>query len=238
MTVIKVADLSVGLLNKYDHTRWLCEDYVTDEPPVITVEATEEEIDREIDISGVKAPRGYFESIVLYRALAERLPEFGGVVFHGAVIALDGVAYAVTARSGVGKTTHLSLWLESFGDDVHILNGDKPVLRVIDGRVYACGTPWRGKESYGVNEMLPLGGIAFLSRAEKNSAVAVTPREVLNEFISQAYIPKNPLGARLGLIALDKILGSTPLYRLYVNMDPEAAHVARRAFTENKTSKI
>jgi hypothetical protein len=233
MTVISVADLVIELRNKYKYTKDFCSGYESDLEPTFSVEATEEQICAEAAVSEEGLSNGYLESVVLYRNIAERLPEFSATVFHGAVIALGGVAYLVTAKSGVGKTTHLGLWLSEFGSDVHILNGDKPILRVIDGVVYACGTPWRGKEFYGVNEMLPLGGIAFLSRAPENSAVRVTPSEVLNEFITQSYVPKNPIGARLGLITLNKILTSTPLHRLYVNMDPEAAHVARRAFTEN-----
>lgn len=233
MTVISVADLVIELRNKYKYTKEFCRGYESDGEPQFSVEATESQLDAEAEVSEGNVTRGYLESVVLYRNIAEKLPEYGGTVFHGAVIALDGVAYLVTAKSGVGKTTHLGLWLSEFGSDVHILNGDKPILRVIDGVVYACGTPWRGKEFYGVNEMLPLGGIAFLSRAAENSAKRVAPSEVLNEFITQSYVPKNPIGARLGLITLNKILTSTPLYRLFVNMEPEAAHVARRAFTEN-----
>ena len=232
MTVISVADLTVELRNKYKYTKELCSEYISSKVLDFSVGATDEELDREAAVSEFPTTRGYLESVVLYRNIAERLPEYDGVVFHGAVIALDGVAYAVTARSGVGKTTHLRLWQEEFGSEVHILNGDKPIIRMIDGKPYACGTPWRGKEFYGVNEMLPLGAIAFLERAEKNSACAVSYSEVLNEFVSQAYIPKNPLGAKLGLITLNRILMSVPLYRLRVNMDPEAARVARRALTQ------
>lgn len=234
MTVISVANLTIELRNKYKYTKELCAEYISSAEPDFSVGATEEELDREAAVSDFPTTRGYLESVVLYRNIAERLPEYDGVVFHGAVIALDGVAYLVTAKSGVGKTTHLRLWQEEFGSEVHILNGDKPIIRLIDGVAYACGTPWRGKEFFGVNEMLPLGGIAFLERAAENSVSEVLPAEVLNAFVSQAYIPKSPVGARRGLLTLNRILTSVPLFKLCANMQPEAAHIAMAAFTKKK----
>ena len=136
-----------------------------------------------------------------------------------------------TARSGVGKTTHLSLWLKEFSD-VHILNGDKPILRCIDGVIYAAGTPWRGKEGYGINEMLPLKGIAFLERAEKNSAERVKPDSAVLPLISQIYVPHGA-GAGKVLSLANKIVTTVPAFRFKVNMDSEAAHVARKAFLNN-----
>jgi hypothetical protein len=231
MIKISVAGLNVRLNNKYSFIEQFSKDYITSSDGCdIAVEASEAELELEARQAPADAPRGYLESIVLYRAIAEQLPNYSAFVFHGAVIAKDGKAYAVTARSGVGKTTHLRLWLDVFGEDVHILNGDKPILRIIDGKVYACATPWRGKEGYGIPEMLPLCGIGFLERGEVNVAEKITVGDALMRFVSQIYIPKNKGCAAMALNLADKVLSSVPLYKLSVNMENDAAIVACNAF--------
>ena len=232
MTVISIAGLNVGLDHRYDYTAAACAEYLTDAEADFTVGATDAQIEAERAVSEADYPDGYLENVVLYRNIAERLPEHSAVVFHGAVIAVDGVAYAITAHSGVGKTTHIRLWLKMLGERAHVLNGDKPILRIIDGKVYACGTPWRGKEGYGRSEMLPLGAIAFLERAEENFAERVSSSAVLGRFMTQAYVPRRADNARRALAVLGQILGSVPLYRLGANMKDEAAQVAYRALSQ------
>ena len=197
------------------------------------MESTEDKIKAEAAQSAEEYPDGYLESIVLYREIAEKLPFYSAFVFHGAVIAVDGKAYAVTARSGVGKTTHLRLWQEVFGDKVHVLNGDKPIIRIIEGEPYACGTPWRGKERYGVNEMLPLCGIGFLERAEENSAERIEVGEALMKFMTQIYVPKERSAATIALGTADRVLNAVPLIRIRANMKPDAAITAYKAFVNN-----
>ena len=231
MLKLSIAGLTVGIDNKYSYIEDLCRDYASDKEVCdITVCASDEEIKKEAEGSPFAYHPGYLESIAVYRKIAQIIPSFDGIVFHGAVIALNGRAYAVTARSGVGKTTHLSIWLREFGDEVHILNGDKPILRVIDGKVWAAGTPWRGKENYGVPEMLPLCGIAFLERAEKPSAEPIGISEALIPFINQIYVPDSEEYAPKALSVANKIISSVPMTRLRVDMSPEAATVAKEAF--------
>ena len=68
------------------------------------------------------------------------LIKFNGILLHSSCVVVDGVAYAFSADSGTGKSTHTQLWLKHFGDRAYILNDDKPAIREIDGKIYACGT--------------------------------------------------------------------------------------------------
>ncbi|HBJ18900.1 MAG TPA: hypothetical protein DDY70_04060 [Clostridiales bacterium] len=231
MITIRIADLPIGIDNRYSYLTELCRDYLTDEEPLFTVRASDEELREESRISGIKNA-GCLESTVVYRAIARKLPDYDALVFHGAVLAMDGGAYAFTAKSGTGKTTHLRLWLSEFGDEVHILNGDKPILRYIDGTLFAAGTPWRGKENYGRCEKMPLAAITFLSRGEKNTMTPTSPGDALFSFFGQIFMPEDEGAAQKTLTLTERILADTRLYRLTCNMDPEAAHVARRALSE------
>lgn len=233
MIVIKLADLPIGINNRYGYIESYAKDFITDEKPIFTVEADDKDLEREASASEVTHSLGYLESIVVYRKIAERLPEYDAVVFHGAVLATGGMAYAFTARSGVGKTTHTRLWITALGTDVHYLNGDKPILRLIDGVPYAFGTPWRGKENYGVNESLPLSAIALLERGEKNSAKEIPSKDGAMGLMSQIYIPKNPSAVALTMRVADGISRSVRFVKLKCNMEPEAAIVAAKAMIKD-----
>lgn len=226
MIKIKLAELVVGIDNRFRGIESLAQDYLTDLEPEFTVSATDEDIACERAVSERDFPDGYLESVVLYRKIADRLPSYDAFVFHGAILNLEGRAYAFTARSGVGKTTHTRLWLDRFGDRVHYLNGDKPIIRFINGVPYACGTPWRGKENYGVNEMAPLCGIALLSRGENNSAQIIPPREAVTRLVSQIYLPKEADGIIKTMRLADRVISKVRLVDLRCNMDISAADVA------------
>ena len=240
MFTIKIAEIAIGIENRYSYMESYSKDYIiADATPEFTVSASDEEIAYEQSISPHKLPPDYVETIVIYRKIAEILPQYDALVFHGAVIEYNGEAYAITAHSGVGKTTHIRLWLEEFGEAVKILNGDKPILRIIDGCVYACGTPWRGKENYGINSMRPLRAIAFLGREKVNLSKKIESRDAVMRFMNQIYINRKSASALSETMRLaDRILESVNLYDLKCNMDREAARVAHRAFTENITTEV
>ena len=238
MTVIKIADIPIGLECRFAYTENYVKDYITDDKPVFTVSASDAEIEREFEISGIRIQPEYAENVVMYRKIAERLADFDAIVFHGAVLEYDGAAYAVTAHSGVGKTTHTRIWIAEFGDAVKILNGDKPILRLIGGKPYACSTPWMGKEGYGYNAMRPLSGIAFLARGLENKSKKINPSDAVMRFMNQVYLSKaNILTLTKSMRVVDSILSLTPLYELECNMQAGAAHVARDAFVNGNTTE-
>ncbi len=230
MITVKVAGIPVGIDNKFRHIEWLAKDYVTDEEPYFTVSAAPDELVREQSFTEERFSDGYLESTVVYRKIAERLGEYDAFVFHGAVLAVDGLAYAFTARSGVGKTTHTRLWIEHFGERAYYVNGDKPIIRFIDGKPYAFGTPWRGKESYGTNTSAPLAGIAFVERGEKNMAEPADPDIYSTKLLSQMYIPRTGAAAAKVLSMCSKLLDTVKLVRLECNMDPDAPIPPAREF--------
>ena len=235
MITIKIADIPIALDNRFELIETVAADYICDDAPLFTVSVTDSEIAKQRERQAeYNFSDAYLESISLYRHIADRLPDYDGFVFHGCVIEHNGGAYVFTAQSGVGKTTHARNWLSEFGDKVHILNGDKPIIRIIDGVPYACGTPWKGKEGYGVNEMCPLRAIAFIERGERNTAERTTVADALIRLMKQVYLPVgNPLALAKTMKIADKVLKEIPLVTLKCNMDPESAHVAFDALINN-----
>ncbi len=238
MITIKIAELPIGIDNKYKYIEELSKDYLTDEEPVFTVKVSPEDIEEEREFAKLDASDEYYERIVIYRHIAEQLPDYDAFLFHGSVIELDGKAYIFTANSGVGKTTHTRLWLSEFGEEVSIINGDKPIIRIIDGVPYACGTPWQGKENYGKNAIRPVAGIAFLSRGEENKAYPIKPEAAVVKFMSQIYLPKTSTDfLRKTLKLADKMLKSVTLVDLSCNMNSDAPHICRAALIGENPEK-
>ena len=150
--------------------------------------------------------------------------DFDTVLFHGSVIAVDGVGYLFTAKSGTGKSTHTRLWREYFGERAVMVNDDKPLLHIAD-TVTAYGTPYNGKHRLGTNTSVPLKAICILTRAENNHIEPIT-REQYTMLLQQVYRPADMLKMVKTLELVDRLADGVKLYRLGCNMDISAAKVA------------
>ena len=152
---------------------------------------------------------------------------FNGLVLHASAVALEGRAYLFSGPCGRGKSTHTRLWQQTFGDAVQVFNDDKPALRRLDGRWYAYGTPWCGKDGINLNQKWPLGGICFLEQAQENRIRRLSAAEALPLILAQTTYRLQPQSMELLLASLDKLLREIPVF-LLENRPEEAA--ARLSF--------
>lgn len=174
MFVIELAGIRIGIDNRYSFIERQCYGFVCEGTDVaFTVSVTSDEILEEQKHG--EFSEGYCESICIYRHICEQLPAYNIFLMHSSVIEVDGYAYAFTAKSGVGKSTHTALWLKNV-PNARVLNGDKPLYRLEkDGSLTAFGTPWNGKENWGENISAPLAAICFIERGIENR---ITPAQV------------------------------------------------------------
>lgn len=142
------------------------------------------------------------------------------------MIAVDGIGYLFTAKSGVGKSTHTRLWREQFGDRAVMINDDKPLLRITAEGVTAYGTPWNGKHHLSTNTAVPLKAVCVLGRGGINHIEPADKKDVYPLLCQQSYRASDPAGMLLTLKLIEQLCSAVPLYRLSCNMDPEAALVA------------
>ncbi len=231
--VFKIADLYIEIETKRRRVYRYCRDYLCEDYPRIDfrVCVTEEEVIAELPM-GCSSENAtlrdlyYAELSAIYRKICEHALEHDAFVMHGALIEYENKGYLFTAKSGTGKTTHINLWRQAFGEDnVTVVNGDKPILRFIDGKMYAYGTPWCGKEGFNVNTRVELSAICFLERNAENSIAKISDTAALPLLFSQIMIVDSAnLLKQLELI--DSLFEATPTYLLKCNMEEEAARVA------------
>lgn len=101
---------------------------------------------------------------VLSAIAAEHLViQADGIIFHCSYIEYNGKAILFTAPSETGKSTQADLWHNYRGAD--IVNGDRAVIRAIDGKLYAAGIPFSGSSNHCENKTLPLAAIVYLGQA-------------------------------------------------------------------------
>ncbi len=234
MFCIEMANLSIRICNQYHYVRYLCRDYIVPyvETPDLVVSVTEQEIQEEIAVSECYATPDYAESVCMYRKICQQLPLlFQAFLMHCAVIEYEGQGYAFAAASGTGKSTHISLWQKKFGEGVRIINGDKPIMRFVEDRLYAYGTPWCGKEGYNINASVPLKALCFLERDTTNRISRITPKEAVTRVFHQVLTPSDVETLDAFLPLLDRMLREVPCYVLGCNISEEAAEVSYRGMS-------
>lgn len=228
MPKYRIAELLIEIEARYELTLNNCRNYLaeTDAAPDFSVSASEDEIAavcRELEGHSI----AYAENYVIFRKIAVEAAERGAVLLHAATVEVDGGAYAFVAPSGTGKSTHIRLWRERFGDRVNIINGDKPFLRWKDGEIVAYGSPFSGKEGWQRNASAPLKGICFLSRAAENSIVRVSDkRAIMPRIFSQMMKTSTAKGISETLLVADALLEHVPIYALGCNISIEAAELS------------
>ena len=163
-----------------------------------------------------------------------RLLRFGGMMLHASAVELDGRAYLFSGPCGVGKSTHTSLWRDVFGEDVVVFNDDKPALRRIDGRWYAYGTPWCGKDGINVNMKVPLAGICFLKQSDHNEIRRLEGKQALSKVISQTTYRLRDADKMMKMMKnVDQLIAEIPIYELFNRPERAAAELSYQVMSGN-----
>ena len=150
-----------------------------------------------------------------------------GLMLHSSAVAIDGKAYLFSGPCGRGKSTHTKLYKTVWGEDAQIFNDDKPALRRLYGKWYAYGTPWCGKDGININMKVPLAGICFLEKGDRNEIRRLSEKEALTMILSQTlHKIGNPTKLGLLLDNIEKLIKEIPIYQLTNRPEPEAAKLS------------
>lgn len=229
----KFADIPFEAIYESAYIAKQCEEYLTDEAPKFTISITKEDIEKEHSAPEMQQfSYGYLESLALYRKFCEKAAFEKAILFHSSAIEVDGKAYLFTAPSGTGKSTHARLWREMLGEKAVMINDDKPILKVENGKVTVFGTPYDGKGHLSTNKSAPVAGICFLSQAKENKIERIPAKLALPKLLSQTYRPKDsaPLKEIVSLVVA--VSASIPVYHLACNISEEAAKLSYQTMKE------
>lgn len=223
---IKCADFVIEINCACDGIKQRCEKYLTKKqaPDIVVAPSC-----GHFDTARKFMPGDTEEEIefaAILCALHDKLLEKNAFVFHAAVISINGEGYAFSAQSGVGKTTHILLQKKIRGENCTIVNGDKPIITFKDGKFWASGSPWCGKEDFSENITVPIKAICFLERSEKNKAESLPSDKVIDRLFYQMSIPAKNAGLKLKCIQIaDQLIKCVPFYLLKCNISEEAARL-------------
>ena len=231
---IKIVDIVLEINAFNETTKRYCQNFLSDENEKYIITMTEEDLVNESSNSENGKVYVNEEISALYRKIADLFVEENIVVFHGSSFMVDNQGYIITARSGVGKSTHSRLLKQLLGEGFKYINDDKPLIKVSDN-ITIYSSPWNGKERRGNNISAPLKAILFLSRGETNSyRKIVNKEEIYIKMLSQIYLPKEKFKREKALIIADKLLKNVNFYEINVTKDIESAKMTYEEIIKNE----
>ena len=223
----KIGQVELQFQFRFDDTfryfkNWLseCKDECSD-----PVHVTQQDFDDQKRWGLVENPYAEF-LLSAYRACDELL-KYNRCIFHGAVFLWRGKAFIFTAHSGTGKSTQLFNWEKLYGDEIKIMNGDKPVLYSESNRVMVYPSPWKGKEGLGDDSLsAPLGGIIILEQGKKNQIERLIPQKSIPQLFRRIlFTVETEESVHRAAAMIEAIVMNVPVWKLINTGDSDSAEL-------------
>lgn len=185
----------------------------------------------------VKKHLGYDDSSLLLNTMSAIMHYIalmhGRLVFHSSSIAVNGCGIAFSADSGVGKSTHTSLWMQHI-EGVEYINDDTPVITCTDGDITICGSPFAGTSGINNDIRVPLKAIVFVTRGDNNRLIQVDTITAFTRIMLQLKKPVTDSMTNRLIDNLNCILKDIPCYLMQCNISSEAPLVAYKTIFNDK----
>lgn len=176
-------------------------------------------------LNGTKSMRAFGLNDALMLTFAFRGCYYDALLVHASCVCHNGYAYPFIAKSGTGKSTHSSLWLEHI-EDTELMNDDNPIIRIIDGIPYLYGSPWSGKTPCYKDIKAPLGAVTRIDRAPANSIERLRPVQAFASILPSCSSMKwdNTIYNNICNI-ITRLIETVPVFTMHCLPDKEAAVV-------------
>lgn len=168
------------------------------------------------------------ENAALMLRASNRLLQWNLCLFHGTAFLWRGKAWIFCAPSGTGKTTQYALWKYCYGEEVTIINGDKPLMELTEkNEIIVHPSPWRGKEGMGSEVSAPLGGIIYLQQGSENRIERMDKKLAVPKLFRQfLFHPDNFSTVRKIAKFEDVMISEYPVWYLTNRGDVQSAKLA------------
>ena len=165
----------------------------------------------------------FFSICAFHRQLLIR----NACVLHASYVDIGGRAILFTGPSGVGKSTQAELWVRHAG--AQVVNGDRAVLRAVDGKWHAFGYPSCGTSGICINRTLPLSAIVVLAQGPENQVRRLPAGASIRALVSATeFYPWSQREFDLALRTATEIAAHIPVLGLVCRPDAEAVAVLKQ----------
>ena len=107
-----------------------------------------------------------------------------------------------------------------------MINDDKPIIRLYDGRFYACASPWSGKDRWMNNIDAPLHAIIRIKQAEQNRIEEVPDEDIWEVLMNQIYKSSKHDTMQRIMNTVEQMIKDIPTFNMECNTDEDAARLA------------
>lgn len=154
-----------------------------------------------------------------------------GVILHASYIDWKGKAILFTAPSGMGKSTQAELWRANRRAD--IINGDRAVLMMKKGSVFASGIPFSGSSRYCENRSLPLAGIIYLGQWGRTAIRQIRGAAAFRRIWEGCSVNTwDRTDVELAMETVQRVTEQIPVYQLDCTPDESAVIALERMLRE------
>lgn len=235
MSKYLIADFIVEIKPKFDNLKNLCEPflYIGERSADFSVVPSESYLEslknRMVEGSTIDKAEEFATASIFNHEIIHR----GAMLVHSSALVFDGKAYLFSAESGVGKSTHTKMWLKKFCEKVHILNDDKPVVKIKLGIPLCCGTPFDGGSGIANNETVPVGAVVFIERSDSNFVTIPDTKEIVQRLYRSTVKYVNKSDGMYLLSNFDNLVQHTKFFVLHCNTNESAVDVAYNNIIKN-----
>lgn len=167
--------------------------------------------------------------------LEHMLTALGAVSLHSSFITHRGQAILFSAPSGTGKSTQAALWEQYAGAEQ--INGDRSVIRRMDGVWTAFGFPFAGSSGIYKNKSAPIRAIVVLRQAKDNTIERLGASEAFRLLYSETAIQRwNTQGHAAAVDLLIRLSAAVPVYRLCCTPDARAVELLQQTLSSQEDS--
>ena len=218
-----IADFIVEIEPKFDYLKKLCEPFLyegersADFSAIPSASYLNSLLSRMVEGSTIDEAEEFATASIFNRKIIHR----GAMLVHSSALVFDG------------KATHTKMWLKRFGSKAHILNDDKPVVKIKNEVPLCCGTPFDGGSGIADNETVPVGAIIFIERSDDNFVTVPDTKEIVQRLYKSTVKFVNKSDGMSLLSNLDNLIRHIKFYVLHCNTDDSAVDVAYNNIIKN-----
>lgn len=150
---------------------------------------------------------------------------------HASFIRWQGRAILFTGRKQIGKSTQAELWRRH--RQAEVLNGDRVLLRRVEGVWTACGSPFCGTSGICVNGTAPAAAIVLLRQGPENRVLPAEMKRVYAAFLSGcSYDPGDWWATERVMSLTEELCSRVPMLELSCTPDEGAVRCLESALRE------